>query len=154
MAATSADGATGTTSPRLAACLRVLEAQAVVVDRLDRAFDAAHESSLAQFLLLRALAAMPGARGRRIDLAAALGMTSSGVTRALVPLEDADLVARETSDRDGRVTYARLTDRGRQRLTAMEATAERTATELLAPPTWTRSHVSGLDALLFRLLRG
>lgn len=150
----SSDVTAGDPSPRLAVCLRLLEAQSRVADRLDRAFEVAHDGSLAQFVLLRALAQLPGGRGRRVDLAAAVGMTSSGVTRALVPLEEAGFVDRETSERDARVTYARLTDRGQARLAAMLDTAERTATEVLAAPTWTPTHVSGLDALLFRLLWG
>jgi len=53
---------------------------------------------------------------RRIDLARALGLTASGVTRLLDGLERAGLVEKRTCSEDARVTYAVLTDAGTQRL--------------------------------------
>jgi DNA-binding MarR family transcriptional regulator len=53
---------------------------------------------------------------RRVDLAEGLQLTASGVTRLLDGLEDAGLVEKATCASDARVTYAKLTDAGRERL--------------------------------------
>ncbi|HEY5257579.1 MAG TPA: MarR family transcriptional regulator [Candidatus Baltobacteraceae bacterium] len=64
------------------------------------------------FTLMRALAESPTGRLRPVDLADQLHLTASGVTRALLPLEKIGMVAREREERDGRVSYARLTPAG------------------------------------------
>jgi DNA-binding MarR family transcriptional regulator len=55
-------------------------------------------------------------RMRRVDLAQALVLTPSGVTRLLDGLERAGLVQKATCQSDARVTYAVLTRKGRKRL--------------------------------------
>jgi DNA-binding MarR family transcriptional regulator len=58
----------------------------------------------------------PGTKLRRIDLAERLGLTASGVTRTLLPLEKLHLVLRQPDPRDARVGYAVLTESGQQLL--------------------------------------
>ena len=53
---------------------------------------------------------------RRIDLAGELLLTPSGVTRLLDGLEAAGYVEKGACDSDARVTYAVLTDRGREKI--------------------------------------
>jgi DNA-binding MarR family transcriptional regulator len=53
---------------------------------------------------------------RRVDLAEGLQLTASGVTRLLDGLEEAGLVEKATCASDARVTYAKLTGAGRERL--------------------------------------
>ena len=53
---------------------------------------------------------------RRVDLAEALLLTASGVTRLLDGLESAGLVERATCASDRRVVYAVLTEAGRAKL--------------------------------------
>jgi DNA-binding MarR family transcriptional regulator len=55
-------------------------------------------------------------RLRRVDLAEALLLTASGVTRLLDGLESAGFVERATCASDRRVVYAVLTDAGRAKL--------------------------------------
>jgi DNA-binding MarR family transcriptional regulator len=55
-------------------------------------------------------------RMRRVDLADALLLTASGVTRLLDGLESAGLVERATCASDRRVVYAVLTEAGRAKL--------------------------------------
>lgn len=52
---------------------------------------------------------------RRVDLAGELLLTPSGVTRLLDGLEAAGYVEKGVCDSDARVTYAVLTDRGREK---------------------------------------
>ncbi|KUN00569.1 MarR family transcriptional regulator [Streptomyces yokosukanensis] len=138
-------------SDTLDAALRLVRAQASLVRRFDSRLSGLHGVSLADFTLLLRLGEAPGGRMRRVDLAEALGLTASGVTRGLAPLERIGLVTREADARDARVAYASLTSTGRQRLKEMRATAEETATEIFAAPAWSTEDTGLLSALLTRL---
>jgi len=109
-------------SPPLEFCLRLARAYAVVGRRLDNALSSLHGLSFSDFMLLFHLNRAPGNRLRRIDLAERLGLTASGVTRTLLPLEKLGLVERQPDPRDARVGYAALT-KGGQRLLAHALTA-------------------------------
>ena len=68
---------------------------------------------------------------RRVDLAERMGMTASGVTRALVPLEKVGLVDRARDQRDARASRASLTDVGQERLGDATLAATEQARRLL-----------------------
>ncbi|MGW0769528.1 MarR family winged helix-turn-helix transcriptional regulator [Streptomyces sp. NPDC002676] len=138
-------------SEALDAAMRLVRAQAALVRRFDARLSGLHGVSLADFTMLLRLGQAPGGRMRRVDLAEALGLTASGVTRGLAPLERIGLVTRESDTRDARVAYASLTGTGRRLLTEMLATAEETAAELFAAPHWAEEDVSQLAGLLTRL---
>ncbi|MBA3489625.1 MAG: MarR family transcriptional regulator [Longispora sp.] len=131
-------------STSLEACIQLLRVQASVSKRLDGPLSSVHGVSFADFLLLSHLGTAPEHRMRRVDLAQALGLTPSGVTRALGPLERIGLVTREAHPRDARVTYAVLTPTGQERLEEMSATAERISDEILATPPWSTAKVASL----------
>ncbi len=84
--------------------------------RLDGALGAIRGISLAEYRLLRALADAPGAQASRVDLAQAVGLTPSGVTRALRPMEKLGIVSTVKSKRDARLAIAALTVAGRELL--------------------------------------
>jgi DNA-binding MarR family transcriptional regulator len=88
-----------------------------VESRLDRSLGAVRGISLAEFRLLQALGDSPSGMASRVDLAAAVGLTPSGVTRALRPLEKLGIVATVKSKRDARLAVASMTPAGRQLLT-------------------------------------
>ncbi|MFF7358087.1 MULTISPECIES: MarR family winged helix-turn-helix transcriptional regulator [Streptomyces] len=138
-------------SDTLDAALRLVRAQAALVRRFDSRLSGLHGVSLADFTVLLRLSQAPGGRMRRIDLAEALGLTASGVTRGLAPLERIGLVTREADARDARVAYASLTTTGRRRLREMLATAEETAADLFTAPAWDAEDVTQLASLLARL---
>ncbi|MEV5175926.1 MarR family transcriptional regulator [Streptomyces flaveolus] len=138
-------------SEGLDAALRLVRAQSALVRRFDARLGGLHGVSLADFTLLLRLEQAPGGRMRRVDLAEALGLTASGVTRGLAPLERIGLVTRETDARDARVAYAALTGTGRHRLAEMRTTAEETAAEVFAGPAWPPADVARLADLLTRL---
>jgi DNA-binding MarR family transcriptional regulator len=97
---------------RLEFCLRLTRAYATITRRLDHALSGVHGLSFGDFMILYHLGRAPGLRLRRIDLAERLGLTPSGVTRSLLPLEKLGLVGRQPDLRDARVGYASLTDAG------------------------------------------
>ncbi|KOV60382.1 MarR family winged helix-turn-helix transcriptional regulator [Streptomyces sp. MMG1121] len=138
-------------SNALDAALRLVRAETTLVRRFDARLSGLHGVSLADFTLLLRLGQAPGGRMRRVDLADALGLTASGVTRGLAPLERIGLVTREPDARDARVAYASLTATGRRRLPEMLATAEETAAEVFHAPAWSAEDVALLSSLLTRL---
>lgn len=84
--------------------------------RIDHNLGAVHGIGYVEFMVLYQLAQSPGLRMRRVDLATAIGRTASGVTRLLKPMEKTGFIARDSSDRDARVSLVTLTPAGRQRL--------------------------------------
>jgi DNA-binding MarR family transcriptional regulator len=67
---------------------------------------------------------------RRVDLAERLMLTPSGVTRLLDGLERDGWVRKGNCDSDARVTYAVLTDEGRERLESAGRTHVRQIVEI------------------------
>ena len=82
--------------------------------RLDHSLGAIRGISLAEYRLLRALGDAPGSQASRVDLAQAVGLTPSGVTRALRPMEKLNIVSTVKSKRDARLAIAALTPAGRE----------------------------------------
>lgn len=98
-----------------------------------RRFDArlsSHSIGLNDFMILFHLNQAPEERLRRIDLAEKIGLSASGVTRMLAPLEKLGMVKREANKRDARVSYVKLTKAGKRILTEAMGSAEMTASEL------------------------
>jgi len=69
-----------------------------------------------EFMILYYLNESKEGKLRRIDLADLLGLTASGVTRMLIPMEKTGFVTRDTSDLDGRARYAIITKDGKELL--------------------------------------
>jgi len=84
--------------------------------RLDHSLGAIRGISLAEYRLLTALGDAPAAQASRVDLAEAVGLTPSGVTRALRPMEKLGIVTTLKSKRDARLAIAALTPAGRELL--------------------------------------
>jgi DNA-binding MarR family transcriptional regulator len=89
-----------------ASATRVLSAQLVAEQGL----------TINDYEALLHLSRAPESALRRVDLAERLLLTASGVTRLLDGLERAGHVAKRHCDSDARVTYAVLTDSGREKL--------------------------------------
>jgi DNA-binding MarR family transcriptional regulator len=84
--------------------------------RLDSSLGSIRGISLAEYRLLRALGDAPNSRASRVDLAQTVGLTPSGVTRALRPMEKLGIVSTVKSKRDARLAIAALTAAGREML--------------------------------------
>ena len=82
--------------------------------RLDSSLGSIRGVSLAEYRLLRALADAPNSQASRVDLAQAVVLTPSGVTRALRPMEKLGIVSTLKSKRDARLALAALTPAGRE----------------------------------------
>lgn len=69
-----------------------------------------------EFVILFHLDQAPDKKIRRIDLAEKMGLTASGVTRILAPMEKIGLIKKETAPRDARVSYVAITSSGQRNL--------------------------------------
>jgi len=103
-----------TLSPEQTLALTLAAAWNRLERRLDHSLGAIRGISLAEYRLLRALGDAPGSRASRVDLAEAVGLTPSGVTRALRPMEKLGIVSTVRSKRDARLAIAALTPAGRE----------------------------------------
>ncbi len=102
--------------PAVRAWTRLLRAYALTTRSLSADLQEAHGLTINDFEALLVLANAEDGRLKRVDLARNLLLTPSGVTRLLRGLEDAGLVERASCATDLRVTYAQLTDAGRDKL--------------------------------------
>ena len=75
-----------------------------------------HGLTINDYEVLLLLAQAPDRRLRRVDLASAVLLTASGITRLLDGLEQAGCVTKAQCETDARVTYAVLTDEGLAKL--------------------------------------
>lgn len=95
---------------------RLLRAHAALTRELSARLLTDHGLSITDYQCLLALAHAEDGAMRRVDLAEQLLLTPSGVTRLLDGLERDGWVTKGSCSTDARVTYAVLTEEGRERL--------------------------------------
>ncbi len=100
-------------SPTLSFFVSLSRIETVLSRRLDAKLGGLGWSD---FLILYALSTAEGNRMRRVDLADTIGLTASGITRLLLPMEKIWLVRREAHDGDARVSYVALAPGGETKL--------------------------------------
>lgn len=103
---------------RLAAWRALLTAHATVIEQIERDLAAARQVPLGSYDVLLALAEAPNRRLRMRELAAAVVLNRSTLTRRVDRLEAEGLLVRERCADDRRGAYATLTDAGRAALRA------------------------------------
>jgi DNA-binding MarR family transcriptional regulator len=136
--------ATESVSVRLACAIQAAS------DSLNAQLQGEHRLPLNEHRALLRLSRAENGRMRRVDLARALLLTPSGVTRLLSRLEQASFVAKGSSDTDARVSRVLITNTGRARLA--EATSSRMArVKVLLAQRYSREELSTLAELLGRL---
>lgn len=105
--------------------------------------------SLTEFIILYHLAQAEETKMRRIDLADKVGLTASGITRLLLPMEKIGLVSREANEHDARVSYVVLAPGGRTKFNEGLERAEIFCEDLI--PADKISKVEELSQLLIEL---
>jgi DNA-binding MarR family transcriptional regulator len=138
------------TRPALDAWIRLLRAHAASTRELSAQLIARHSLTINDYEALLHLSRAEDGRMRRVDLAGRLLLTASGVTRLLDGLEAAGLVEKAACASDRRVTYAVLTDAGRERLQAASR-SHIAAVRNLFESRFTEEELGELAALLERL---
>ena len=107
--------------------------------------------SLAEYRLLRALADAPRSRSSRVELARAVGLTPSAVTRALRPLEDLGFIATVKNERDARLALAMLTPAGEELVADASSVVRDTMSQVLRRAPQVRDGRQGLLTMLGEL---
>jgi DNA-binding MarR family transcriptional regulator len=90
----------------------LITAHAAAVERIERGLLEAGLPPLGWYDVLLELSAAPGCRLRMHELARAVVLSRSGLTRLVDRLEKVDLLRREPDPEDGRGSFAVLTDEG------------------------------------------
>ena len=106
------------TQAELAAWRGLLRVHSEVVGRLDAELERDHNLALTAYEVLISLADSPRRRLRMSELAGALLLSRSGLTRLVDRLERQGLVARERCEDDARGYFAVLTAKGARKLRA------------------------------------
>ena len=73
-----------------------------------------HGISLNEFLVMDYLASQPDRGVPRLELAEHVGLSASGITRLVAPMEKNHLVKKESSSRDARQSLIALTETGQR----------------------------------------
>jgi DNA-binding MarR family transcriptional regulator len=115
----------------LAVWVRLLRGHAFASREMNKQLNDDHGISLNDFQTLLLLSRADLGMMRRIDLAGELQLTASGVTKLLDGLQEAGYVDKASCSSDARVTYAVLTEAGRDKLASC-----------------TCSHISGIQGML------
>ena len=128
----------------------LLRGHAVVRRTVAARLQAAHGLTVNDYEALLLLSRAEENSMRRVDLAEALHLSASGVTRLLEGLERQGLVEKAVCPTDGRVHYAVLTAAGKRKL-AQASGAHVAAIRATFETRYTRSELDTLTHLLARL---
>src|SRR5436190_9123073 len=107
---------------RLEAWVSFLRAHSAITRALNSDLLNEHGLTLNDYEVLLHLSRADDGMMRRVDLAESVLLTASGITRLLDGLQRAGLVEKAACASDARVSYAKMTEAGRAKLTAAAAT--------------------------------
>lgn len=93
----------------------------------------AHGIGLSEYLVLNQLHLAPNQKMRRSDLAERVGLSPSGITRLLNPMEKIGLVEKEANPRDARISLVIISAAGKQVYEDARISFEHASIALLEP---------------------
>jgi DNA-binding MarR family transcriptional regulator len=141
---------TPTPPQQLESWIAFVRSHAAITRELSAQLQREHGLTLNDYEVLLHLSHAEGGMMRRVDLAQTVLLTASGITRLLEGLERSGFVCKETCDSDARVSYAKLTDEGAQKLSDASVTHLRGVDELFLGR-YSGSELTTLAELLSRL---
>ena len=135
---------------KLDAWVGFLRSHAAITRQLNIDLLNAHGLTLNDYEVMLHLARAEGQMMRRVDLAASVVLTASGITRLLDGLERSGYVEKAVCASDARVSYAKLTAAG---LTKLDEATEthRAGVEELFTSRYSLSELATLSELVSRL---
>ena len=139
-----------TTTRNLEAWIAYLRTHAAIKRQLNADLLESHDLTLSDYEVLLRLSQAEGMEMRRIDLAEAVLLTASGITRLLDGLESDGFVEKGACKSDARVSYARLTEAGLAKLREAAVT-HLTGIEELFTGRYSDEELETLGNLLSRL---
>jgi DNA-binding MarR family transcriptional regulator len=135
----------------LSAWKSFLRAHSRLAEELDEELRQRHGVVLGDFDVLAQLADAPHGRLRMCDLAAAVVLSPSGLSRRVDRLQRAGLVERERGEADARNIEARLTPRGKRLLRRLRSTHRAGVKDRFADR-FSEAELKTLSELLGRLI--
>jgi len=139
-----------TTEKRLDSWVSFLRSHAAITRELSAQLQREHGLTLNDYEVLLHLKHAEGGMLRRVDLAEQVVLTASGITRLLEGLEASGYVCKRNCASDARVTYAKITDAGEEKLRQAGVTHLRGIEELFLGR-YSGSELATLAELLSRL---
>ena len=112
--------------------VRLAFAHSRIIKQIDSSLSI-HGISFSEFMVMHNLNNSPGKMMRRINLAECIGITASGVTRLLNPMEKRKLVEKEKNPRDARVSLVKLSEAGERVFKDMMTSFEQISDSILKP---------------------
>jgi DNA-binding MarR family transcriptional regulator len=139
-----------TTAPAVRAWSRLLRAHSTTKRLVSAELQAEHGLTVNDYEALLVLSRTEQGYMKRVDLSRTLMLTPSGVTRLLDGLEEAGLVESMPCPSDKRVTYAAITESGRQKVSEA-ASAHNGAIQALLGEHLTQKEIDTVAAILGKL---
>lgn len=102
-----------TTSKNLQLILNLAKVQAIISRRFDNSLGGI---SFNEFIIMYHLSQAPDKKLSRTDLSEKLGLTASGITRLLLPMEKIGLIKRAAHETDARMSWILLGSGGKEKL--------------------------------------
>lgn len=90
-----------------------------------------HGISFTEFQVMYHLSLATNMTMRRIELAESIGLTASGITRLLLPMQKIKLIKKQRNPRDARVSLVKLSDAGQEILSDALVSFEQVSGDLL-----------------------
>ena len=118
-------------NPSLTFFITLARVNAVMARRFDGHLGGHHGLGFNDFIILYHLNEATNGRLRRIDLAEKIGLTASGVTRLLAPMEKIGLIQREVTEHDARVSFVAIAPGGKRLFNDALVTAIETVEDIL-----------------------
>jgi len=116
-------------TPQMNLALTLAALNTLLTKRIDSPLSY-HGISFTEFMVMHHLNNAANQCMRRIDLAEKIGLTASGVTRLLLPMEKIGLIQKEKNPRDARVSLVKLCDAGNVILADASNTFEQSTQKL------------------------
>lgn len=117
-------------TPQLKFILDLTKIQALLARRFDGGMGGV---GFTEFIILYHLQVSPDNKLRRIDLANKIGLTASGITRMLLPMEKTGLVSKEVNPNDARVSFVLIAPGGKRRFDEARERAELLLKDIIQP---------------------
>lgn len=127
--------------------LELAHIQAIMARRFDSRLGGG--LGLSDFVILYHLSLAEDGKMRRVDLAEKIGLTASGITRQLAPMEKIGLIQREKDAHDARVSFVMLAPGGKRLLSERLEKAELLADEAI--PSDLKDEIENLSEALTKL---
>ena len=140
------------TQNRLESWVSFLRAHSAITRQMNADLLNEHGLTLNDYEVLLRLSHEEGGMMRRVDLAESVVLTASGITRLLDGLERAGHVEKATCESDARVSYAKLTQAGAEKLSEASVTHLARVEELFTSR-FSNADLRALAGLLSRLPR-